>query len=172
MRFTPTPEDLTTAYRRQALARLWSWASLISVTVTLLIVGGFLLFVATDIPVPVRWVILGCAAAGGLGVPLFMIRWRIPVMARRIYKQQRALHDEITVGWDAAGLHTRTGMGDARLPWAAYHRWREDTAVILRYQSDLLFQFIPKRVVTAAQVGALRGYAAAAGVRGADRAAR
>ena len=167
VRFTPTADDLAAAYRRQHLARLWSWASLVSGVTALLLVAAFLVLAAAEMPLSVKGTILACAILGGLLVPLAMIRWRVPALARRIYRQQRTLHGEVTVEWDAAGLRSVTEAGESRIPWANYHRWREDAAVILLYHSDVVFQFIPKRALTAAQATALRGLVAAAGVRGA-----
>lgn len=169
VRFTATAADLAAAYRCQYMARLLSWASLVSMVVSLSLLAGFLFLVATDVPLAWKLGILACAAAGGVVFPLAMIRWRVSALARRIHGQQRALHGEVALEWDQDELRATTGDGGSRTRWTDYHRWRESPAVILFYQSDALFQFLPKRVLTPAQADALRALAAAAGLRGADQ---
>ena len=113
--------------------------------------------------------VIGTALAGGLLFPLAMIRWRVPVAARRIYRQQRGLRQEVTLAWTREELAIQTALGQARLPWADYIRWREDRNIVLLFQSDAIFQMLPKRVLSPAALGELRACAEAAGVPGAAR---
>ncbi len=80
---------------------------------------------------------------------------------------QRHLQEELTVTWDTQGLRAATLNSDTRTPWPHYRRWREDARVVLLYQSDALFQFIPKRVLGKDQVTDLQTRAAAGNARGA-----
>lgn len=155
--FTATAEDTAAAYRRQYLALFWSWRSLVSILVSLILVAAFVsmmfpgdLFGLT--------LILSLALLGGILVPVAMIRWRVPAAARRIHAQQRDLQRVVTLTADAAGLHAETETGSSRTPWSDYLRWREDERVILLYRSDAIFQFIPTRVLNAEQRVAMRAF--------------
>lgn len=166
--YTATAEDLTHAYQRYNRTLLRSGRTLLALVVTLALVAIALRFAMPKEPLAAAC-IFAVAAAGGLIGPLVMIRWRVPVLARRIYAQQRDLHEALTVQADPEVLATQSEVGESRTPWSHYIRWVEDDEIILLYRSDALFQFIPKRVLDAAQVEALRTFAAAAGVQAAFR---
>ncbi|WP_375462821.1 YcxB family protein [uncultured Methylobacterium sp.] len=162
--FSATVEDVVAAYQRHHWALFRSRKTLVALVATLSIVALALAILIGDDPMAVA-VILLASLLGGLALPPIMIRWRVPVVARRIYAQQRGLHDEIRVHADAFGIGVRSATVEGRTPWSHYLRWREDRRVILLYQSDALFQFIPKRVLSEAEIATLRGLAAAAGLR-------
>ncbi|WP_394408140.1 YcxB family protein [Roseateles sp. BYS78W] len=69
----------------------------------------------------------------------------LPWKVRRLYAQQRSLHQPFSVEIETAGLQFRTENGSGLLPWGNLYRWRESGKVFVLYQSDLLFSLIPKR---------------------------
>ena len=71
--------------------------------------------------------------------------------ARRIFEQQKLLQEETTITWSETGWRTATEHSVTDLPWGYFVKILENEHVILLYQSDLLFNFIPKSVLTPAQ---------------------
>ncbi|WP_457388844.1 YcxB family protein [Roseateles sp. P5_E1] len=71
----------------------------------------------------------------------FYLPWKV----RRLYAQQRSLHQPASVEIGEAGLQFRTVNGEGLMPWENVYRWRETKVVFVLYQSDLLFSLIPKR---------------------------
>ena len=167
--FTLTAADTTAAYRRHSWSQVLSVRSLVGGLIALVVITG-LAFVAIPLQ-DIDWIIaiVGAACVGAIALPAAMIWLRIPVMARRIHSQQASLHDAITVTWSDAGLASKNRTSNSLTPWANYRRWREDRRVILLYHSDQLFQFIPKRTLSEAQIVALRTLAAQSHVPGAVR---
>lgn len=155
--FTPTADDTAAAYRRQYLTMVWSRRTLVSILVSLALVGAF---VTVMFPGDLFGLalILSLAALGGVLVPAVMIRWRVPAAGRRIHAQQRDLQRAITITADAEGLRTETETGSSRTPWTDYLRRREDERVILLYRSDAIFHFIPTRILSAEQRAAMRAF--------------
>jgi hypothetical protein len=91
---------------------------------------------------------------------LVVDRWLLPRLSRRYYNQAAVLHEPIIVAWSVDGLSTRSPMVTTSLPWSAYIGRREDDATLLLFQTDMLYQFIPKRVLDEDQVQDLRSVAA------------
>jgi hypothetical protein len=87
--------------------------------------------------------------------------WLLPAYTRRYVRQAAILREEFTVSWSEAGLDSRTRRTSNFVPWEDYVGRREDAATLLFYQTDVLFQFIPKRALRAGQVPRLRSLAGA-----------
>lgn len=79
-----------------------------------------------------------------------------PRAARSAYRQQKTLQKPLMFQWSEAGLRTSGEGGDWTLRWEDYLKWYENDAVFLLYQGPRLFQMIPKRVLTPAQIDDLR----------------
>jgi hypothetical protein len=109
------------------------------------------------------------AALGGVGFPLATIQMRVPALAKRLHRQRAKSQSPIIMIWSDNGLTARTSTTNSVTPWAHYFRWREDREVILLYLTEILFQFIPKRVLSSEQFASLRALAVSAGVPGARR---
>lgn len=70
----------------------------------------------------------------------------LPWRVRRLYQQQRSLHEPYSVTMDDdTGLHFQTTNGQARLPWEHIHRWRESRSLFVLHESDALIHILPKR---------------------------
>jgi hypothetical protein len=95
-----------------------------------------------------------------------MIRMRITALAKRVHRQRTASQPSIAVSWSEAGFAATTPTANSQTPWSHYFRWREDDHVILLYLTELLFQSVPKRVLSTEQLASLRAAAAAGGVAG------
>ena len=157
-------QDLVAAYQLHHRAKLRNWRTAVWGGLALLALVGLVIALGEGWPA-VAAVLVG-GVVGGFSVPAMMLRWRVPAVARRVFRQQQQLNEKTDLAWNADGLRVRTPNLDGRTPWAHFRRWREDGRVVLLYHSDALFQFIPKRVLNPEQLADLRAYAAAGGVPG------
>ena len=87
----------------------------------------------------------------------------------RQFREQRILRDPHTLDWSEEGYAVRGPNVSSDLPWGHYLFWREDARVILLYQSRLLYQFVPKRVLPPGAAEFIRGRLRSAGVPRARR---
>ena len=71
----------------------------------------------------------------------------IPLQARRIFKQQKAFHIPFTIFFNDNGIDSKSDLGDVNIPWSHIIRWKENDKLFLLYHSDVIFQFIPKRLI-------------------------
>ncbi|MGK9165235.1 YcxB family protein [Inquilinus limosus] len=83
-----------------------------------------------------------------------------PFISRRNFRRQKTLHRPTTLIWSEAGLETKNETGEWLLPWSDYYKWAENAHMLLLYVGPNLFQFVPKRWLTADQVVDLRRCAA------------
>ena len=87
--------------------------------------------------------LLGYSAALLVALPL--LTWIVlPQRVKRIYAQQKSLHLRYEVAWDLLAMDVTTAQGALHYPWADFMRWTESKTTILVYQSDMMFNFIPK----------------------------
>jgi YcxB-like protein len=141
LRFRLQPEDYIAAqglHMRSARKR----AMLLGAAALLI---GLLLLLLHE-----QWsVIFGCGLIGGTiggAISQTIVRsFVLPRRARRRFAQQKSLHGEVQFDWDEDGLAWATERGSGKTPWGDYLKWREDDRFILLYQTDVLFQMVPKR---------------------------
>ena len=81
--------------------------------------------------------------------------------ARKAYAAQKTLQRPMTVAWSEEGFRSTAQQGDWNIPWSDYLKWTEDGSVILLYQGPRVFNMLPKRVLTPAQIDDLRQLLAA-----------
>ncbi|WP_448662368.1 YcxB family protein [Sphingomonas sp. CJ20] len=92
------------------------------------------------------------ATGAGVFVGIMLVARRLlPRRARRAYRQHRGLRDPIRAEWDDAGLRIAAATGESRLAWGDYVRWSADDRVLLLYQTDYLFNILPRAAMTEAQ---------------------
>lgn len=154
LRLDYVAEDYVSAAK---LHGLWSKRRLLTV-VGIAIAAGVALLVLHP-----RWPAV--AAAGVLGgaiglLACYALSWSfyLPWKARRMFGQQKSLHETYELEWDEQGLSVHGRLAQSTTPWDAYLKKKENERIVLLYQSDLLFQMLPKRAFTAAQLQALRPY--------------
>ena len=144
-------------------------SALVTYAVAFVLLGVFILVVLPD----ASWYWIGAifsgALAGGILMPLAVVRWYIPRLGRRIIRQQRGLHREIVMEWDSEELRGSSDKGHSRTAFAEYTRFAENRDIILLYHSDTLFEFVPKRVLDIAQIENLRMIARRENLKGARR---
>lgn len=84
-----------------------------------------------------------CAMVGVFAYFTFAVFWwRSRV--RRTYAQTKLLHEPYTFETTDSHLVTKSGFGEGRIPWEAFHKWKADSRLVLVYQSDVMFHLFPR----------------------------
>ena len=91
-----------------------------------------------------------------IALPFFQYFVGAAIFARKAYAAQKTLQHPMTVSWSAEGFRSIAQQGDWNIPWGDYLKWAEDDKVILLYQGARVFNMLPKRVLTTAQVDDIR----------------
>jgi hypothetical protein len=161
--YTPTEDDYVEANRdwnrsrfRRRFPRLMIVATLTCYGVISLLQGDI-----------ASWSTLGASVAVGLlAVPvgfLIEIKWVMPIRARRLFRQHRALHRDYHYRWSDEELAYHSANGEGRVAWGDLYRWHEGRNVFLFCLNARLFFYLPRRALSDAQIVDLRETAAAFG---------
>ena len=75
----------------------------------------------------------------------------IPARSRRAFAQQKMLHHRVDVDWSDEGVRLMSEPGNSSFDWRDFTRVEQGRDVILLFQSDYLFNFIPRRALSADQ---------------------
>ena len=158
--FTPTSADLVDANQlwftnnlkssRQYLAYAFGGAFFAALAVWLAypeLVGALALTAAAAAGV-VFWTIL---LAGILGLNYLLL----PRKAHRIFAQHKALHAVTHVRWNEEGIVFETEHGHSRHFWTDFVDMAENETLVLLFQSENLFNFVPKRALSTADAAEL-----------------
>jgi len=101
-----------------------------------------------------------------VGAALLLATWvLIPWQMKRHFRQAPGLRDEIGIDWDDEHLGFETSRGHSRLAWSDYHRWGENERLLLLFQSEILYNIVPKAALGQDQLDSIRGALVRAGVR-------
>jgi len=107
------------------------------------------------------------AAIGVLILPLVVYLLFVPLRARKIFAQQKTLHEPVSIAWSETAYTASTPTVTGTVPWSNYFDWLEDDRMIVIRQSMTLFQMLPKTALTAEQAADIRACARAGGLKGA-----
>lgn len=80
----------------------------------------------------------------------------LPSRARRLFRQQKSMDQELRLSWSDAGAKMEAPSGYNDTPWSDYFGWYESDDVFLLLFNDRLYQFAPKRALSAEQIADLR----------------
>jgi YcxB-like protein len=165
--FSISQDDMTDAYRTwygasrlsMKSVRGWIviWIALCVVAVASVVHRGTW---AILVPVVVATVVWFGLLAGIIGLTYL----GIGRMSRRIFAQQRNLRDEYHVEWTGETIDIRTPNIASHHLWTDFIRWTENGSTIIIYQSDYMFNFIPKWTFGAGDLDDFRAQLVAAGV--------
>ena len=75
----------------------------------------------------------------------------IPWSARRIYKQQKSLHEAITVELTEEEILLTSTSGSSRVKYADLHKWKMNDKAVLLYHSDAIYHMLPTRIFSSAE---------------------
>ena len=78
-------------------------------------------------------------------VQLFVRLLYLPRRVRRVYSQQRSLQLPFEGVCTESGIESTNANTTSRLPWSHLIRWKEGPTLFVVYQSDLMFNIVPKR---------------------------
>lgn len=73
-----------------------------------------------------------------------------------LHARSDGLRTPLVMDADASFVRFAASEGQSRIPWSEVVRWREDGSVVLLYHSPILFNIVPKRVLPAGGLDALR----------------
>jgi len=160
--FQPTPQDVLAATRLHLSASLRTRRMLNALLLgsTLCAAAGLALAWIFD-----RSPILS-ALAGAVFWPLFSSLvllagyLRLPWQARRMFAERKSLQGAITVEWSDAGISTKSKYSRSRFAWSDFSAIVEGPDTILLRETDTLFTFLPKRVLSDEQVASIVGHGA------------
>jgi len=79
------------------------------------------------------------------GVQLVVRLFYLPRRVRRVYSQQRNLQLPFESVCTDSGIDCTNANSKTQLPWSHLIRWKEGPALFVVYQSDLMFNIVPKR---------------------------
>jgi hypothetical protein len=89
---------------------------------------------------------------------LFLRLVYVPRRLRRVYSQQRNLQLPFESVCSDTGIESTSASGRMQLPWVHLIRWKEGATLFVVYQSDLMFNIVPKSCfVQPEQIDAFRG---------------
>ncbi|MBL4858925.1 MAG: YcxB family protein [Erythrobacter sp.] len=85
----------------------------------------------------------------------------IPPRSRRAFRQMKTLQSQTDINWSPERIQLQSAQGSSDLDWRDLVRITHGRDVILLFQSDYLFNFIPKRALSDEQATDLAKSAAA-----------
>jgi hypothetical protein len=159
VQITYTAEDYVAASRLHARASYLSKRALRPLLILWLIYSALALVIIHDWSVRTIALSVGGAALVTIGVALGIVilnAFILPRRSRRLFAQQRALHAEFTIAWDADSFSLEATTGSGRHGWGDFIRAAENREIILLFQSDMLFNMLPKRALSDAQIADIR----------------
>ena len=140
------------AYRQRSTYHKWMWRLLPVIPISLVCLSIFLYFADS-----------GTQALSNL-FPLLVLTviwsfflWISPWLgARTQFRKQPSAQMLKTLLVDDSGVHWRWDGGSADIDWKNYLKWQESKTQFLLYTSPVLFNMIPKRILTQDQVSEAR----------------
>ena len=104
-------------------------------------------------------------AVGAMIAALFVLGIvQRPRLARRHFAQQKALHEPITLTWDETEIRFEQPSGNGRRPWGDYVKWGATPRHLFLFQSDILYNLIPRTAPTPDQATQIMEHLTRAGV--------
>ncbi len=147
--YQPTRQDLLDACRLNDLGVILGWRMLSIVSAYTFGVGMLVYFVLSLSYTSLVAGLFAGTFAIALSVLLLILRHiLLPLyVVRRQIREQRAYRGEWRLAWSEQGYSVCGETASSNVAWEHYVRWRENTRVILLYQTWQAYQFVPKRVL-------------------------
>lgn len=76
----------------------------------------------------------------------------IPNRSRRAFQQMKTLQSQTEISWSPERIQLQSKQGKADFDWRDFIRIAQGQDVTLLFQSDYLFNFIPRRALSDEQV--------------------
>lgn len=163
IRFTITARDYADALR---LHTRRSWATRWELKLFLLAVYalGILAMVLSGFDALLTSIAIGGMLAAP-AVPAFTYFVYIPRLARRVYAQQKSMHQPVEASWTDESYTASSGTTSGTVAWTDYYGWSVDDRMVLFMQSQLLFQMVPRHGLTREQTDDLIAHVERSGLR-------
>lgn len=154
--FQPNQNDLVAAYRLNLLVTIKSKRTVFGYIVGCAALGGMAAAAAAW-----RWALAPVPLAAAAGAAYWIIFFggiltigylQLPRRVRKVFKQQKSLHEAITVEWSEGGISFRTARSHSDFNWTDFVLVAHGADAIIFRQSEALMNFIPTRILTAEQV--------------------
>ena len=81
----------------------------------------------------------------GLAYLVFLFGFMHPRRLKKIFSQQKMLHAPHSLNITDEAISTKSEVGEAKLTWNYFPKWKEGKNIFLLYQSDVMFHLVPKR---------------------------
>lgn len=104
---------------------------------------------------------LAIARQDSLALPLFLLGvlvylafiflFLLPRRLRKIFRQQKSLHSPHSFAPTDEAVLIKSAVGDQKLTWDYFRKWKEGKNLFTIYQSDAVFNIIPKRFFVSAE---------------------
>lgn len=75
---------------------------------------------------------------------LFLV---IPLNAKKQFKQNRSIRNEITMLVDEHGISFKSESGESRLQWSDIHKWKFTPGIFILYITDNMFHTVPAKAL-------------------------
>lgn len=79
----------------------------------------------------------------------------LPRRASRIFRLQKTMQYPVEASWGCECYAELTSVLSSKVPWSDYYGWAADKSVILLMQSPIVFQIVPRRLLSIDQTGNL-----------------
>ena len=77
-------------------------------------------------------------------VPLYRYVF-LPIFYKNIFTQVKSLNSPFEYEFTETEMLLSNEFGNSRIPWENYTKWKENSELIMLYQSDIVYNIIPKR---------------------------
>lgn len=162
--FTLTPEDYIAAQHLHARRQMLR-PPMLALFAIFAAVFFFGVFAPTGDPFLNRLMVIVALVVFAM-IP-FNYFFLLPRRTRKIFAQQKTLSERVEASWSPEDYSASNATNSGTIRWADYHKWDSDEKIVLLYQSDILFQMIPRTALTDAQLSDIRALARTAGLKGA-----
>ena len=88
------------------------------------------------------------------GCAIYMILYYfafVPYRVKKIFKQNKFYQHEDEMEIDEDGIHSKSDLGQSRLPWDHFLKWKENKKLILLYPAETQFLIFPKKLFVSQQ---------------------
>ncbi|MCF6262717.1 MAG: YcxB family protein [Xanthomonadales bacterium] len=87
------------------------------------------------------------SVVGGVSGYFLVLFCLIPFNAKKQYKQNRALRNEITMEITEQGVNFKSESGESKLKWSDIHKWKSSGEIYLLYITSNMFHMVPSRAL-------------------------
>ena len=84
---------------------------------------------------------------GGISGYYCVLFLLIPFNAKKQYRQNRAVRNEISMQMEEQGITFKSESGESRLQWRDIHKWKFTPGVYILYITNNMFHIVPAKAL-------------------------